>query len=748
MPPSPNTSGGSREYNDTRVFEYHTGPVTEQIFSTPDIGSEYDIDGEIGRGGMATVYSARDLRHNRRVAIKIMKPEIAASMGTARFLSEITTAAGLSHPNIVPLHDSGEHNGVVYYVMPHVEGESLRERMNREGKIPLGDAVKIVARAAAALDFAHRRGIVHRDIKPENIMLCEGEPLILDFGIAKAITAAAGTSITQTGVSLGTPAYLSPEQASGETQIDGRSDQYSLACTFYEMVAGSAPFKANTPQRVIAMRFTDKPPDLGSVSPSINADVAKAVAKAMSLDPVDRFATASDFSKALTDASAQQPASLFNDGKQSIAVLPFSNMSADPENEFFADGIAEEIINALTKIQALDVISRGSAFAFKQRNEDVSEIGKKLGVRTILEGSVRKAGNRLRITGQLIDVATRNYLWSERYDREMADVFAIQDEIATNIVNALKVVLTPHEEAAIKKVPTQSVRAYEYYLRGRQLFHQRRGETLDAAEDMYRRAIALDPNYALAYAGLADCSVFRAQDQGGGDEAVAQADASSKRALELDPNSAEAHSSRGLTLSHQHRYVEADEEFNEAMRLDPTLYEAPYFYGRTLQSQGKLHEAAKMYERAVAIRPDEYQTLSYLAMAYQSLGDRENLLEVSARMVKAAERAIMLNPGDSRALYLGAINLERLGESARAEEWANRALRLDPSHPVMLYNLACFHSVAGRVDVAIDHVERALDLGFLHREWYMTDSDLANIRDLPRFKQLIEEKFGSSKNAG
>lgn len=718
--------------------------MTDQNGSKPDIGQAYDIEKEIGRGGMATVYRARDLRHNRPVAVKVMNPEIAAAMGTARFLSEITTAAGLSHPNIVPLHDSGEHNGIVYYVMPHIEGETLRERMAREGRIPVAEAAKIVSRTAAALDFAHRRGVVHRDIKPENIMLCEGEPLILDFGIAKAITAAGGTSLTQTGVALGTPAYLSPEQASGETQIDGRSDQYSLACTFYEMVAGSAPFTATTPQRVIAMRFTERPPDILSKEPSVGAELSKALSKAMSLDPVDRFATVSDFAKALTDAVPSQVEVAEADEGQSIAVLPFSNMSADPENEFFADGIAEEIINALTKIQALNVVSRGSAFAFKQRSEDVSEIGKKLNVRTVLEGSVRKAGNRLRITAQLIDVGTRNYLWSERYDREMADVFEIQDEIATNIVNALKLVLTPHEEAAIKKIPTQSVRAYEYYLRGRQLFHQRRGVTLDAAEDMYRRAIALDPNYALAYAGLADCSVFRAQDQGGGEEAVAQADAASRRALELDPNSAEAHSSRGLTLGHQHVYEEAQKEFEEAMRLDPTFYEAPYFFGRILQSQGKLEDAATMYERAVSIRPDEYQTLSYLAMAYQSLGDQDKTTETSRRMVKAAERAISINPGDARALYLGAINLERLGESERAQEWAARALRLDPHHPVMLYNLACFHSVAGRVDVAIDHVERALDLGFLHKEWYLTDSDLANVRDLPRFRQLITAKFPES----
>lgn len=707
----------------------------------PDIGTSYDIEREIGRGGMATVYSARDLRHNRRVAVKVMSPEIAAAMGTARFLSEITTAAGLSHPNIVPLHDSGEHDGVVYYVMPLIEGETLREMMKRDGPIPLAEAIRIIARAAAALDFAHRKGIVHRDIKPENIMVCDGEPLILDFGIAKAITAAAGTSVTQTGVSLGTPAYLSPEQASGETHIDGRSDQYSVACTFYEMIAGSAPFTAATPQRVIAMRFTDKPPELVTVVPAVGSDVSRAVSKAMSLDPIDRYLSVSDFAKALADASAAHSVSVEHDGRQSIAVLPFSNMSADPENEFFADGIAEEIINALTKIRTLDVVSRGSAFGFKQRTEDVGEVGRKLNVHTVLEGSVRKAGKRLRITAQLIDVATRNYLWSERYDREMEDVFAIQDEISTNIVNALKLVLTPNEEAAIKKIPTQSVRAYEYYLRGRQLFHQRRGETLDAAEDMYRRAIALDPHYALAYAGLADCSVFRAQDQGGGEEAIAQADAASKRALELDPNSAEAHSSRGLTLSHQHRYEESEKEFEESMRLDPTLYEAPYFYGRTLQSQGKLHEAAKMYDRAVQIRPDEYQTLSYLAMAYQSLGDQPNLLETSGRMVKAAERAIMLNPGDSRALYLGAINLERLGEHERAEEWANRALHLDPTHPVMLYNLACFHSVAGHLDAALDLMERAIELGFLHREWYLTDSDLANIREDPRFNRIMAEKF-------
>jgi serine/threonine protein kinase/tetratricopeptide (TPR) repeat protein len=715
--------------------------MTDSPSANPNIGTAYDIEGEVGRGGMATVYRAYDRRHNRRVAVKVLNREIAASLGTARFLQEITTAAGLSHPNIVPVHDSGEHDGIVYYVMPHIEGETLRQWLNRDGKVPLAETVRIAGRIAAALDFAHRHGVVHRDIKPENIMLCDGEPLLLDFGIAKAITAAAGSTLTQTGVAIGTPAYLSPEQASGETQLDGKSDQYSLACTVYEMLAGEPPFTGGSAQRVIARRFTEQPPDLSARAPDVPAGVAAAVGKALSLDPGDRFASAGEFAKALAAAAGGPETAASDTTRQSIAVLPFANMSTDPENEFFADGIAEEIINALTKVRALDVVSRGSAFVFKARPEDVTEIGRKLNVKTVLEGSVRKAGNRLRVTAQLIDVATRYHMWSERYDRELADVFAIQDEIATNIVNALKLVLSANEEAAIRKVPTQSVRAYEYYLRGRQLFHQRRPETLDAAEDMYRRAIALDPNYALAYAGLADCSVFRAQDHRGGEEALAQAEAASRRALELDPNLAEAHASRGLTLSHQQRWPEAEAEFEEAVRLDPTLYEAPYYYGRTLQSEGKLERAVEMYELAVSLRPDEYQTLGYLGMAYQAIGDKAKGDEASRRMVNAAEYALSLNPGDSRALYLGAINLERLGESERAQEWAERALKLDPSHPVMLYNIGCFHSVAGRVDVALDHLERAIELGFLHRAWYLTDSDLANVRGHPRFQALIAEKI-------
>ena len=685
---------------------------------------------------MATVYRALDPRHGRSVAVKVLNSEVAAALGTERFLQEIKTAASLTHPHIVPVHDSGETGGVLFYVMPHIVGETLRERITRDGRIPPAETVRLTRQLAAALDFAHRHGVVHRDIKPENVMLCEGEPLILDFGIAKAISAAGGATLTRTGIAIGTPAYLSPEQASGGDQVDGKSDQYSLACVVYEMLAGGPPFVANTPQGVIAKRFSERPSPLPSAA-NVPAAASDVLLRALALDPADRYATVSEFAAALSDSIPSTGNAAADSGRRSVAVLPFTNMSADAENEFFTDGITEEIINALTKVRALDVASRTSAFAFKGNKEDIGAIGRKLKVHTVLEGSVRKAGNRLRISTQLVDVATSFQLWSERYDREMEDVFAIQDEIATSIVNALKVVLTPKEEAAIKKIPTQSVRAYEYYLRGRQLFHQRRPETLDAAEDLYRRAIALDPDYALAYAGLADCSCFRFFEHAGGDEALAQAESASRRALKLDPELAEAHASRGLALTYQRRFDEASEEFERAMELDAVLYEAPWYYARSLQAQGKMELAAVLYQKAAELRVDDYQALVFAATCYRSLG-RLDEAHVAARAgIVAAERALAINAGESRALSLGAAELQFLGEPVKAEEWARRAVQSDPNNPLMLYNIGCLYAMAGKNGLALDHLERSIELGMRNKDWLMTDPDLESVRDEPRFAALL-----------
>ena len=429
----------------------------------------YAIEREVGRGGMATVYLAQDVRHHRPVAVKVLHPQLAVSLGSDRFLREIQIAARLQHPHIVPLYDSGQAEELLYYVMPYVEGESLRQRLAREPRLPVEDAIQIARAVAAALDYAHRNHVVHRDIKPENVMLHQGEAVVTDFGIAKAVTAAAD-NLTQTGTAVGTPAYMSPEQAAGEAELDGRSDVYSLGAMLYEMLAGTAPFTGVTAQAIIAKLFTEPVPSLREHREDVAEWLDQAVRKALAKAPTDRFAPAAQFAQALAWPSGGStppgtPAGV--SAPKSIAVLPFVNMSADPENEYFTDGIAEEIINALTKIQALRVAARTSSFAFKGKNEDIGEIGRKLKVATVLEGSVRKAGTRLRVTAQLVNVADGYHLWSERYDRQLEDVFVIQDEISENIVRALRVVLSEEEKRAIEKAPTENVQAYDYYLRGR-----------------------------------------------------------------------------------------------------------------------------------------------------------------------------------------------------------------------------------------------------------------------------------------
>ena len=693
---------------------------------------------------MAAVYCAHDRRHNRGVAVKVLDTEIAASLGTARFLQEIATVAGLSHPNIVPVYDSGEQDGTLYYVMPHIEGETLRQILRRQQRIPVGEVVRITSRIAAALDFAHRRGVVHRDIKPENIILFEGEPLVLDFGIAKALTAAGGATLTATGIAVGTPAYLSPEQATGERNLDGRSDQYSLACVIYELVSGSPPFTAASAQGLIAKRFIEKPRGLAIAAPGTPRRFSDAIAKAMSLEPEGRFGTVSELAEELSQSLHEQdepPRS--RDYKPSLAVLPFTNVSPDPENEFFADGITEEIINALTRVRALRVPSRTASFAFKGKREDFDEIARKLRVENILEGSVRKAGSRLRVTVQLVEVATGDSIWSDRYDRELADVFAIQDEISTNIVDALRLVLSVEEQAAIRKVPTQNVRAYEYYLRGRQLYHQRHPEAMVAATGMYRRAIELDDRYALAYSGLADALCVQFGSFGGGADALSQADAAAKRALELDPALAEAHAAHGMVLTYQSRFDEAEAEFKQAIALDPASYDAAYHYGRMLATVGHFERAAEMLESAADLRAEDYQALALAINMYKTVGRNEDANDVALRAVDACRHALLINPGDSRALSLGSGAHFHLGDDATGREWIQRSLQIDPRNAMTVLNAACFESCAGNVEAALEHLERAIELGFRNTVWLQNDPDFSNIRQHPRFAELVKRMKAS-----
>ena len=710
------------------------------------LADRYAVEREVGRGGMATVYLAQDRKHDRQVALKVLHPDLAASLGPDRFLREIQIAARLQHPHILPLYDSGRTGGqadertedFLYYVMPFVEGESLRDRLNHEGQLPVEDAVKIGRDIAAALDYAHRHGVVHRDIKPENVMLHEGEAIVTDFGIAKAVSAAGGESLTQTGLAVGTPAYMSPEQASGEKEPDGRSDVYSLGCVLYEMLTGSAPFTGTTAQALIMKRFTEPVPSVRATRSAVTAELEAVVTKALAKDPDDRFPSASEVIKALGSSTVVTPPSStpLASAAKSIAVLPFTDMSPERDQEYFTDGIAEEIINALSKIQALRVASRLASFAFKGKNEDLGEIGKKLKVATVLGGSVRKSGNKLRVSAQLVSVADGYQLWSEKYDRQLEDVFEIQDEIADSIVKALRVMLSDEEKRAIEKVPTENVQAYEYYLRGRQYFHQFRRKGIQFARRMFERAIEVDPGYALAYAGTADCCAFLYMYWDGSKANLESADSASRKALELDPELAEAHASRGFAFALSRQYDEARREFETAIRLNPKLYEAHYLYARACVQEGRMVEAVQHYEDAARVRPEDYQALLLMQTPLDALGRNAEGKTALRRGFHVVEKHLELNPDDTRALTLGAAALAGLGQPERAVEWANRALAMDPTDSGVLYNVACTYALAGLKDQALEMLERAIENGFGHREWLDHDETLSAVRGDRRFQAL------------
>ncbi len=528
------------------------------------LAGRYRLDRELGAGGMATVYLAHDLKHDRPVAIKVLKPDIAAEIGADRFLTEIRTTANLQHPHILSLFDSGSADGLLFYVMPYVEGETLRRRLDAGHAPPVADAVRLVSDVADALEYAHKRGIVHRDIKPENILLHDGRPLVADFGIARATSDPDATRITRVGLAIGTPGYMSPEQLAGRADLDGRSDQYSLACVLAEMLEAAPSFAGPTAEAggtpAAAAHVSAATAGRREIPASLDAAVRRATAR----HPDDRFPTIAAFAEALRTGDRDAA------GDKSIAVLPFANMSGDRETDYFADGIAEEIINALTHLPGLRVVARTSAFSFKGKADDLRTIGEKLRVRHVLEGSVRKAANRLRITAQLVSAADGYHLWSERYDRELDDVFAIQDEIATTIAAKLQVTLAAGGRQQLVKPGTENLQAYDEYLKGQALMH-RRGPGIMEAIECFRRAIALDARYAPALSGLAHALVLLSL-WGIVDPKTIRAAAldASARALAADPALPEAHVAAALVaIGVDFDREKAAREWDQAIALGP-----------------------------------------------------------------------------------------------------------------------------------------------------------------------------------
>jgi eukaryotic-like serine/threonine-protein kinase len=657
------------------------------------LADRYLIEGELGRGGMAAVYLAEDLKHKRRVAVKVLHAEHSAAVGKERFLREITTAANLTHPHIVPVFDSGEADGQLYFVMPLMEGETLRARLERDGPLPVEEAIRLVRQVADGLEYAHGAGVLHRDLKPENIMLSRGHAVLADFGIAGSTD---GTSqqvrLTQTGTSLGTAAYMSPEQATGERELGPQSDVYGLASVLYELLTGEAPFTGPTFQAILAKRFTQEAPSCSSRRADTPAGCDAAVARALARDPADRFASVRAFAEAIatatTPAAAHPPAT-----ERSIVVLPFANLSPDADNEYFSDGLTEEIISDLSAVRALNVLSRTSAMQLKGTTRDIRTLGRELGVRYVLEGGVRKAGNRLRITAQLIDARTDNHLWTEKFSGTMDDIFEVQERVSREIVNALNVTLTPDEDRRLADRPVRDPRAYDLYLRARQTI-RRYGPEIDRGLAMVEEAIAIEGETP-PLRGL--------------------------RAL------AWVYMARSGWKPEQQPLDLADRETQALLAIAPDAAYTQALAGFVAYERGDLRAAVRALRLANEREPDDPDVLLFLGIALGAAGQAEAQLEIG-------EEWLTTDPLAGMAWLLAGVSRWFVGRIADAPSFLERALELEPESVIIPWGLGYTYAMVGRIDEAD-----------VRAEWLMTHAP--QMPYAPHLKSLVLSLQGRQAEA-
>jgi len=734
------------------------------------LAERYTVERELGHGGMATVYLAEEKKHARKVAIKVLRPELTASLGAERFLREIGIAARLSHPHIVPLIDSGEVDGLLYYVQPHVPGGSLRERLQREPRLPVKDALRIAQEVGAGLDYAHRNGFVHRDVKPENILFADGHAVLADFGVARACAVpgmpAPADVVTDAGIAVGTPEYMSPEQASGESSLGNQSDVYSLACVVYEMLAGEPPLRGSGARATMAKQVTEVPRPVRALRPDAPIAVEQALARALAKDPAERFASAADFTAALhAEGPGARPAPAVT---RSVAVLPFVNASPDADNEYLSDGITDELIDALAKIDGLRVSSRTSVFALKGKPLDVRAVGALLGAAVVIEGTVRQAGRRLRITAQLTSTDDGRLLWSQRFDRTLDDVFAIQDEIARTIVGTLRATSFADLAEPVPRRYTDNLTAYGLYLKGRYAWNKRSQEGVAEGIRYFEQAIAEDPNYALAYTGLADSYALHVDYSSVPvAEWFERAKGYARRALALDESLAEAHASLAWTLFiYDWDWAAAEREFRRAIELHPRYATAHQWFAFLLVAARKHDDAlveghtaleldgasvsirrgvgwlyfyARRYDqaryhlmRAIEMNPTAVESRRILGLTLAHQGQ----LQEAERVLR--EALTLPAAGAYTMAELGWV-LARAGRRAEAEDWLHRLDAKAREGYVSPVAFATLHLGLGNVDRALTYAERA------HAErrgwlaYFAVNPLLDPLRDEPRFRALLEK---------
>jgi serine/threonine-protein kinase len=638
-------------------------------------GSRYQIIEEIGCGGMGVVYKALDNELGRVVALKMIRPELTSDPGILeRFKQELLLASEVSHENVIRIHDLGEADGIKYFSMRFIDGTSLQDLLGTAGRLNTERAVGIARQVANALSAAHRKGVIHRDLKPQNIMLDQaGTAYVMDFGIARAV-GAEDTAVH--GMVVGTPEYISPEQAGGRP-ADERADIYSLGCVLFAMLTGRKPFEAASTSEMLRKHMSENPVPPSRFSPGLSPDLDRIVLKCLEKDPAERYSSVPDLLSALEALTGAEQSSTTHAGPTSkeetssiasLAVMPFRDMSPEKDQEYFCDGMAEEIANALVKIEGLRVAALTSTFQFKGKNSDIREVGEKLNVGIVLEGSVRKAGNRLRVTVQLVNVADGYHLWSERYDREMKDVFEVQDEISGSIAGKLKLRFADREQRAPAERATNNLEAYNLYLKGRFYWNKRTEEAIRKGIDCFKEAIEKDPTYALAYVGLADSYTMQESVPPG--DTFPKARAAAQRALELDPGLAEARASLGMiSLDYDLDVREALLQLREAIELNPNYASAHQWYGLLLMNIGRQDQGIREIVRARELDPLSPIINTALSMAYMFRGDYD---EAARELLKVID----MDPSFSPAfVFLGWLHATR-GDYERAYELELKGLKL------------------------------------------------------------------------